>query len=159
MFTVVFVGVLAYSIYRAIGMIKKLCSGTVQSIADFYGQVSLISNYYVGVKVYALKLKPTLHYVTVDYLWNETSTRNMAAAEATRNFIKKHLPSMADKLIIKKASVIKDAGGDKIHIKSMLTTPGVNAAEYSILCTISAVLSAGRLIKEHFPRNQKWNDL
>ena len=159
LFTVVFVGVLAYSLYRAMGMLKQLGSGTVQRIADFYGQVSLISNYYVGVKVSALKLKPTLHYVTVDYLWNETSTRNKAAAEATRDFIKKHLPSLEKKLIIRKASVIKDAGVDNVTIKSMRTTPSVTATEHSILCTVSALLTAGRLLKEHFPRKQTWNDL
>lgn len=135
-------------------------NGTAERIANFYSQVDVSERYYVGVKVSVLRcLKPMLHYANIDYLWVETATKNKIVAVNISDYIKRQLPSMASKVIIRKASPIKNANDSKMRIKSMTTTPGVNADEHHMLVTIAAILSAGKLIREAVKRKPKWNDL
>jgi hypothetical protein len=46
-----------------------------------------------------------------------------------------------------------------MRVKSMSTTPGVNADEHHMLVTIASILSAGKLIRDAVKRKSKWNDL
>jgi hypothetical protein len=100
-----------------------------------------------------------IHYVKIDYLWVETATKNKTVAENIREYIKRQIPSLASQVIIRKASPIKNSNDSKMRVKSMHTTPGVNADEHHMLVTIAAILSAGKLIRDAVKRKPKWNDL
>ena len=156
---VIFSVCLIYSLVNALRRIKDLFYGTAESLADFYAQVNVSASYYVGVKVPVLRLKPLIHYVKIDYLWVETATKNKTVAENIRDYIKRQIPSMAGQVIIRKASPIKNSNDSKMRVKSMSTTPGVNADEHHMLVTIAAILSAGKLIRDAVKRKPKWNDL
>ena len=156
---VIFSVCLVYSLVKALRRIKNLFYGTAESLADFYSQVDVSASYYVGVKVPALRLKPMIHYVKIDYLWVETATKNKTVAENIRDYIKRQVPSLATQLIIRKASPLKNSNDSKMRVKSMHTTPGVNADEHHMLVTIAAILSAGKLIRDAVKRKPKWNDL
>lgn len=156
---VIFSVCLVYSLVNALRRIKDLFHGTAERLADFYAQVDISAMYYVGVKVPTLMLKPMIHYVKIDYLWVETATKNKTVAENIREYIKRQVPSLATQLIIRKASPIKNSNDSKVRVKSMHTTPGVNANEHHMLVTISAILSAGKLIRDAVKRKPKWDDL
>jgi hypothetical protein len=152
---VIFSVCLVYSLVKALRRIKDLFHGTAERLADFYAQVNVSASYYVGVKVPALMID----YVKIDYLWVETATKNKTVAENIRDYIKRQVPSLASQVIIRKASPLKNSNDSKMRIKSMSTTPGVNADEHHMLVTIAAILSAGKLIRDAVKRKPKWNDL
>ena len=156
---VIFSVCLVYSLVKALRRINDLFHGTAERIADFYAQVDISAMYYVGVKVPALRLKPMIHYVKIDYLWVETATKNKTVAENIREYIKRQVPSLASQVIIRKASPLKNSNDSKMRIKSMSTTPGVNADDHHMLVTIATILSAGKLIRDAVKRKPKWNDL
>jgi hypothetical protein len=152
---VIFSVCLVYSLVKALRRIKDLFHGTAERLANFYAQVNVSASYYVGVKVPALMID----YVKIDYLWVETATKNKTVAENIRDYIKRQVPSLASQVIIRKASPLKNSNDSKMRIKSMSTTPGVNADEHHMLVTIAAILSAGKLIRDAVKRKPKWNDL
>lgn len=153
---VVFTVLLVVSLARAVRMVKKIAAGTVAGIADFYSQISIADNYYVGFIVNALNKGVPIR---VTYLWRETATRDRQIAENVKNYVARQIPSLKGALVVKKASPVKDSGREDMQIGSMSMTPGVNAQEHFMLRTVSAILSTGKILREALKRKQKWNDL
>ncbi len=153
---VVFAVLLVVSLARAVRMVKKIAAGTAAGIADFYSQISIADNYYVGVMVNAWSKSGPIR---VAYLWRETATRDRQLAENVKNYVARQIPSLKSLLVVKKASPVKDTGRADMQIGSMSMTPGVTAQENFLLRTASAILSAGKMLREALKRKPKWNDL
>lgn len=153
---VVFTAILVVSLARAVRMIKKIAAGTAAGIADFYSQISIADNYYVGV-ITKMIGSNGIFYVT--WLWNETATRNRQIAENVKDYVARQIPSLKSTLVVKKASPVKDSSRADMRIGSMRSTPGVDAQAYFMLITISSILSAGKLLRDAIKRKPKWNDL
>lgn len=153
---VVFTVLLVVSLTRAVRMVKKIAAGTAAGIADFYSQISIADNYYVGVIVKAwINGVPT----RVTYLWRETATRDRQLADNVKEYVARQIPSLKSALVVKKASPVKDSGRADMQIGSMSMTPSVTAQENFRLRTASAILSAGKILREALKRKPKWNDL
>ena len=153
---VVFTAILVVSLARAVRMIKKIAAGTAAGVADFYSQISIADNYYVGFIVNAWSKGVPIR---VTYLWRETATRDRQIAENVKNYVARQIPSLKSALVVKKASPVKDSGCADVQIGSMSMTPGVNAQEHFMLRTVSAILSTGKILREALKRKPKWNDL
>lgn len=153
---VVFTAILVVSLARAVRMIKKIAAGTAAGVADFYAQISIADNYYVGVITKMLG-NDGIFYVT--WLWHETATRDRQIAENVKNYVARQIPSLKSALVVKKASPVKDSSRADMRIGSMRSTPGVDAQAYFMLITISSILSAGKLLRDAIKRKPKWNDL
>ena len=153
---VVFFGLLSISLARALRMVCRLSHDTAMSIANFYAQVSVSSSYYVGVKTLVWRDN---RIAKIDWLWNETATPHKQIANNISDYIKRQIPTIADRVIIRKASPVKDNRRIDMRIGEMSFTPGVNGTEYFMLKTISSILSAGKLIRGVCARKPKWNDL
>ena len=153
---VFFIALLVVSLARAVRMVKKIAAGTAAGIADFYSQISIADNYYVGFMVNAWSKGVPMR---VAYLWRETATRDRQIAENVKNYVARQIPSLKSALVVKKASPVKDSGRADMQIGSMAMTPGVNAQEHFMLKTVSAILSAGKILREALKRKPKWNDL
>lgn len=149
---VFFIALLAVSLARAVRMVKKIANGTAAGIADFYSQISIADNYYVGVII-----RDGMFYVT--WLWHETATRDRQIAENVKDYVARQIPSLKSALVVKKASPVKDSARADMRIGSMRTTPGVDAQAHFMLITLSSILSAGKFLREALKRKPKWNEL
>lgn len=153
---VVFTAILVVSLARAVRMIKKIAAGTAAGVADFYSQISIADNYYVGV-IITMPGRNGMFYLT--WLWNETATRDRQIAENVKNYVARQIPSLKSALVVKKASPVKDSAREDMRIGSMRSTPVVDAQAHFMLITISSILSAGKLLRYAIKRKPKWNDL
>ena len=155
---VFFIVLLVVSLARAVRMVKKIAACTAAGVADFYSQISIADNYYVGVITKMLG-RNGIFYVT--WLWHETATRDRQIAENVKEYVARQIPSLKSALVIKKASPVKDSAreGANIRIGSMRSTPGVDAQAHFMLITLSSILSAGKLLRDALKRKPKWNDL
>ena len=149
---VFFIALLVVSLARAVRMVKKIADGTAAGIADFYSQISIADNYYVGVII-----RDGMFYVT--WLWHETATRDRHIAENVKDYVARQIPSLKSALVVKKASPVKDSARADMRIGSMRSTPGVDAQAHFMLITLSSILSAGKLLRYAIKRKPKWNDL
>lgn len=149
---VFFIALLVVSLARAVRMVKKIAEGTAAGITDFYSQISIADNYYVGVIV-----RDGMFYVT--WLWHETATRDRQIAENVKDYVARQIPSLKSALVVKKASPVKDSARADMRIGSMRSTPGVDAQAHFMLITLSSILSAGKFLREALKRKPKWNEL
>ena len=149
---VFFIAMLVVSLARAVRMVKKIAEGTAAGITDFYSQISIADNYYVGVIV-----RDGMFYVT--WLWHETATRDRQIAENVKDYVARQIPSLKSALVVKKASPVKDSARADMRIGSMRSTPGVDAQVHFMLITLSSILSAGKFLREALKRKPKWNEL
>lgn len=149
---VFFIALLVVSLARAVRMVKKIAEGTAAGITDFYSQISIADNYYVGVIV-----SDGMFYVT--WLWHETATRDRQIAENVKDYVARQIPSLKSALVVKKASPVKDSARADMRIGSMRSTPGVDAQAHFMLITLSSILSAGKFLREALKRKPKWNEL
>lgn len=149
---VFFIALLVVSLARAVRMVKKIAEGTAAGITDFYSQISIADNYYVGVIV-----RDGMFYVT--WLWHETATRDRQIAENVKDYVARQIPSLKSALVVKKASPVKDSARADMRIGSMRSTPGVDAQAHFMLITLSSILSAGKFLRDALKRKPKWNEL
>jgi hypothetical protein len=149
---VFFIALLVVSLARAVRMVKKIAEGTAAGITDFYSQISIADNYYVGVII-----RDGMFYVT--WLWHETATRDRQIAENVKDYVARQIPSLKSALVVKKASPVKDSARADMRIGSMRSTPGVDAQAHFMLITLSSILSAGKFLREALKRKPKWNEL
>ena len=149
---VFFIALLVVSLARAVRMVKKIAEGTAAGITDFYSQISIADNYYVGVII-----RDGMFYVT--WLWHETATRDRQIAENVKDYVARQIPSLKSVLVVKKASPVKDSARADMRIGSMRATPGVDAQAHFMLITLSSILSAGKFLREALKRKPKWNEL
>ena len=149
---VFFIALLVVSLARAVRMVKKIAEGTAAGITDFYSQISIADNYYVGVII-----RDGMYYVT--WLWHETATRDRQIAENVKDYVARQIPSLKSALVVKKASPVKDSARADMRIGSMRSTPGVDAQAHFMLITLSSILSAGKFLREALKRKPKWNEL
>lgn len=153
---VFFIVLLVVSLARAVRMVKKIAAGTAAGITDFYSQISIADNYYVGVITKMLGKDGIFH---VTWLWHETATRDRQIAENVKDYVARQIPSLKSALVVKKASPVKDSARADMRIGSMRSTPGVDAQAHFMLITLSSILSAGKFLREALKRKPKWNDL
>ena len=149
---VFFIALLVVSLARAVRMVKKIAEGTAAGITDFYSQISIADNYYVGVII-----RDGMYYVT--WLWHETATRDRQIAENVKDYVARQIPSLKSALVVKKASPVKDSARADMRIGSMRSTPGVDAQAHFMLITLSSILSAGKFLRDALKRKPKWNEL
>lgn len=110
--------------------------------------------YFVGISYGPLQNKPKMAL-----LWLETASKTEKTANDLAEFIGIHVSKkLKEKMIIRQAYQVNEKNPDGVRVITMKNTPGTSLTDFSVLATVSEMISAGRIIRESLGKTRTWDN-
>lgn len=144
------------AVVRAIRMAVSLKTNSAKSNIDIFSIIDTVPKYYVGVKISvvdAITKRRSVFY----YIWTETAVSTETGCKMLMAYCKRQIPSLGDRMVIRKLSVVKHHTEPDVLIGPMVGTPHITHTQKTMLIILSSILTAGKIIRENNLRTPTWN--
>ena len=145
------------AIVRSVKEIIERKTTSVQTQASFFALVDTVPKYYIGLTIPAIE-RPTGRTIEVIYLWHETGVYTSKQGVLMMDYLKRQVPSLARRMVMRRASIFKKPLDPHIQMGDMVHTPGIDSAQLFMLKTIATILTAGKLLREHIKWRPTWDN-